>query len=310
MDNQPNSQPIPDPEPETDPIPPPQPMDIRSTLEAARQATREVFQEEIHRAGGPGLWITKNCPSSCAALGSSLTDANMESVVESETQAFWVGIESRMRECASCPPEGAACVLSTHCFSPGVLVNIRVKAGAAQSSLKRCDRYQDFSMARRLEKVGVDRTLSMTKSSTLGEVAREFSEALTTFLTAGNGEVAPRKQQVLIEGSRAREHGVALFRSVLKNYPNASYRSVHVPSLIRECKRCMTIKEPSPLGELLEFDVLVLDGIDEGSLKNKYFMPEIQWVYERRRDQGLSTILTASISAKEVFQGANVVRVG
>ena len=164
-------------------------------------------------------------------------------------------------------------------------------------------------MARRLEQAGVDATLSTMKLSMLGQNIGAFSDLLVTFLDAGNGCLAPRIQQVLLEGESARPCGVVLFRGAMKNYPNASYRSVHVPSLIRECKRCMTVKEESPLGDLLAVDVLVLDGIDAESLKNKYFMPEIKWVYERRRDQGLSTIITASTSAKEVFQGASVVRV-
>lgn len=297
------------PEPDESPVSLPEPMDIRSTLEAAHRATQEVFQKEIHRAGGPTLWITRNCALAFESVASNLTEAQRAEVVGSETQAFWVGLESRMRECASCPPEGAACVSSVHCFSPGVLVKLVVKGSQASSSLKRCDRYVDFAMARRLEKAGVDATLSMMKLSSLGQLNEEFSRRLEAFLDAGAGTLVPRKQQVLIEGPQARAHGVVLFRNVMRVYPNASYRSVHVPSLIRECKRCMTVKDPSPLDELLDVDVLVLDGLDAPSRDNTYFMPEITWVYERRRDQGLSTILTASVPMSKVILGAELVKV-
>ena len=289
-------------------LPVPQPMDIRSTLEKIHQSTTELFQEEIQKAGGAKPWLCR-LPSVSGALASLSTEAEMDAVVRSETQAFWVGIETRMRECAACPPEGAACFGSSHCFSPGVLVKLRVKDGAASSSLKTCERYQDFTMARRLESAGVDATLSGLKLSTLGVSTEEFDLQTASFLRAGIGHAAPRGMQLLIEGPRAREYGVVLFRSTIKNYRNAIARSVHVPSLIRAGRSAMTAKESSPIDELISCDVLVLDGVDTPSLKNKYFMQEILWMYGRRRDQGLATIITSYVPAKEAFKGATVVRV-
>lgn len=248
-------------------------------------------------------------PNVLRAWGSLPTEAEMESVVRSETPAFWVGIEARMSECATCPPEGAACVRSSHCFSPGVLVQLRVKDGAASSSLKTCERYQDFMMARRLEGAGVDATLSILKLSMLGGSTKEYNASATGFLASGVGHIAPRGMQLLLEGPRSREYGVVLFRNTIKNYRNAFSRSVHVPSLIRAGRSAITAREQSPIDELASCDVLVLDGVNAPSLKNKYFMQEILWMYGRRRDQGLATIITSCVSAKEAFQGATVVKV-
>jgi len=292
-------------------LPLPQPVDIRSQLQTVRQAARESFQEALHRAGGPSLWINQACPGAKSLLADlKLTEADVSAVVESETQAFWVGLESRTRECASCPPEGAACLSSVHCFSPGVLVKLRVNALEASASLKPCERYQEYAMARRLERAGVDAAVSTVRLSMLGAPSESFRETLAVFLQSGASEIAPRKQQLLLEGKLSRQYAVVLFRNTMKHYPNASYRSVHVPSLFRQWRAAYAAKEPSPMDDLPLLDLLVLDGVDRACLKNEFFGPELLWIYERRRDQGLSTIITTEFTpVKEAFQGARVLKV-
>ncbi len=295
---------------ETEPdLPIPKPMDIRSQLEAIRKVTREAFQSELHKAGGPKLWISQACPVVAKSwlTDSKLTDSEISAVVGSETQAFWVGLESRTRECASCPPEGATCLSSEHCFSPGVLVRLRVKELEADVSFKPCERYQDHVMARRLERAGVDAALSMVRLSMLGEASELFKEILGAFLRSGTGQIAPKKQQLLFEGALARQYAVVLLRNAMKHYQSASYRSVHVPSLFRQWRASYAAKEPSPLDDLPTLDLLVLNGVDKPCLKNEFFGPELIWIYERRRDQGLSTILTTNAPAvKDAFQGVRV----
>jgi hypothetical protein len=184
-----------------------------------------------------------------------------------------------------------------------------VTALEASVSLKPCERYQEYAMARRLERAGVDTLLSTVRLSMLGAEGEQFKETLGEFLRSGTGERAPRKQQLLLEGKLARQYAVVLFRNAIRHYPTATYRSVHVPSLFRQWRAAYAAKEPSPLDDLPTLDLLVLDSIDRASLKNEFFGPELIWIYERRRDQGLSTILTTeSPAAKEAFSGARVLK--
>ena len=135
-------------------------------------------------------------------------------------------------------------------------------------------------------------------------------QAFDDFIASGEGKRAPSERQILIEGEEARRYGIALLRSTVRNFPNASYRSVHAPSLIREAMNALTVKKESPLPELIEFNVLVIDGLDQESIrKESWSRKELVWVYERRRDQGLATIITSAIPAKGVFPGVNVLRI-
>lgn len=232
----------------------------------------------------------------------------MDTLVTGETRSFWVGLESRLAECERCPPEGAACEPRVDRLDPGVQVRLRVDGGQASSSLKRCPRYLDWKLSRRLESMGVDPRLSRMKLSDLGQVKAEVLECFALFVSGGSGR-APKGIEVLIEGAEASSYAAVLLRNALKYFPSASYRSVHVPSLIRQAKNAMTTKQESPFQELIGVDVLSIDAVDAESLRNKYFFPELKWVYERRHALGLTTIITSAIRVGEAFPGASVLRV-
>jgi DNA replication protein DnaC len=189
-----------------------------------------------------------------------------------------------------------------------VTLTVVANGSRAETTLTDCPRYLDFRVARRLENSGVDAVICRVKLSDLG-ASPEALECFAEFVHAGVNRRAPRKVQLLIEGQKASHYAVALFRNLMKHHQNASYKSVHLPTLIRMEKNAMTTKENSVIIGLLEFDVLIIDGVDAASLQNKYFFPEVKWLYERRRDQGLATIITSTTKVGEAFPGASVLRV-
>lgn len=285
--------------------------DLTQTLQGIHQSLTTIFHQEVATAGGAEAWLTSQCPLARASLATAMTDqATVESVVLSNTQAFWVGHEARLEECARCPRDGAACAESIDRVKPGVLVKLAVVENAATELWRYCERYQDYRMAERLESVGVDRRLTRVKIQRLSqEPLPHVIKAFDVFIGSGEGKRAPNKQ-ILIEGPQAREYAASLLRSAMRNFQNASYRSVHVPSLEREAKNAITNKEEFPLLELTRVDVLVLDSVEPDSLKkDSWFRKELIWVYERRRDQGLATILTATSPVKEAFVGVSVLRI-
>lgn len=282
-------------------------VDIRSRLEAIHRLTQETFQQELKESGGAGPWLRSRCPVLTCAEASPLTlsEADLDSLVLSETRSFWTGIETRLAECGTCKPDGAACQATSDRLPPGVRVALRVGSGSASASMTRCERYREFRIADRLERAGVDRAYWRVKFSELS-VSASARESFREWLA---GEGLPIASLLLL-GEQASACGAALIRNALSHFPTAVYRSVHVPSLIRECRSRMTAQESSPLDELLTPHVLVLDGVERYCLKNKYFMPEIQWAFGRRRDRRLATIITSGLpQAREAFPFARVVEV-
>jgi len=284
-----------------------------SVLRERYQVLREGFREEIRLAGGALEWLSAQCPRSQTSLTLITTDpVVMESLVLSETRAFWVGHEARLRECAKCPTDGAFCAGSQERLPEGLLTRLALQEPSQiTEEVKWCRRYIDFYLARRLESVGVDKRLCRMKLHGISDVPPpEVVRVFDGFIGSGRGQRSPANLQVLIEGSLAREYAAALLRSAMKNFPSGTYRSVNVPELVRVAMNAMTVKEQSPFLALVDVDVLLLDAVDPESIKpGSYARKEVVWLYERRRDQGRATIIASTMPAKEDFLGAYVLRV-
>lgn len=298
--------------PISDPI-----IGLQASLQALHQAGQEAFQAELAAAGGALKWSRSRLPLVTALVSGTTDSATMETVVTTETQAFWTGIEARLAECARCPPEGAACEPSSERISPGKVVRLQVSGARARAIETPCERYSEFRMARKLEAAGVDKRLSRVKLAELiasVPSAQPPTHAVAAFdhvVASGLGKSAPVGVELLIEGPLAREYGVALLRSIAKNFPNASLRSEHLGSLVRTAKRSLSAGDDSGFTWLTHPEALLLDGLDADFLsdRNKWGRGEVLWVYERRRDQQLTTIITSSVPAKEAFPGIRVLRV-
>ncbi len=309
----------PEPLPEEALPPPPDPLaDLRSQLRLLHQAGAEQFQQRLKDLGGAETWLASRCPAAHRLLLARVSETtniidSLSDLITSETESFWVGLETRLGECGRCPEEGGACDSSNERFAPGVLVQLTLRAPALRPALVEtpCERYQDFRMSRRLERAGVGRRLCRVKLQSLDREPRaEVVKAFDEFLDAGLAHDAPKLVQILIEGARAREYGIALLRSTVRAFPNASYRAVHAPTIIRESKDAMTSKRASPMTELASPEVLLVDGVDSAFLQQEVWgVREVQGLYNRRRDLGLATIITALCNAREVFPGASVLRV-
>ncbi len=289
------------------------PPGLTEKLQAIRESLTASFRAEVEQAGGVDTWLLSRCPRSRSSLGFDTTEdpERLENMVLSETQAFWTGHEARLGECARCPKDGAACVETGDRLPEGLQTRFVVIGDGVTEQVRNCDRYRDFRIARRLENAGVDKRLSRVKLQDLSrEPEPNVIRAFDDFIGSGEGKRAPSERQLLIEGPLARHYAVALLRSTTRNFQNASYRSVNVSLLIRQAMNAMTVKEESPILELVEIDVLLLDGVEQNSIQpNSYSRQELTWLYERRRDQGLATIITTTVPAKEAFPGVSVLRV-
>lgn len=99
-------------------------------------------------------------------------------------------------------------------------------------------------------------------------------------------------------------------RNSMINYRHASYKAVSMPILVELTMEAMTIKEASPLIELKDYDVLLLDAVEQDLIKPKFwFKKRLDRLYNHRRDNSLATIITSSIPCKEAFPGVSVLRV-
>jgi hypothetical protein len=291
--------------PETEQIP--SQVNSSSTLQEMERAEREIFRDQIQKAGGAVKWLSSRGPRAFALVSSFSSEIPLKDRIESESRIFWVGLEKRLTECETCPPEGTGCVGSNVMFNPGVLVKIKLNKVICFEKSE-CPKYQDHLMAERLQGWGVDLVRSRSKLAELG-MTPEIAQYIGEYFESLKGS-KPRKQ-LLFEGTHACEYAVAILRNTYKMYQNWKYKSVHVPSLIEECKSAMTEKEKSPLESLKDFNLLVLDAVEPTSLKNTYFMPQIRLLYERRRDKGLATIITTPkpCKAEEAFTGVTVLKV-
>ena len=240
-------------------------------------------------------------------------DKDIEAIISSEIEAFWRSYDLRLRQCAKCKPNTAACVNTVSVFSEGILATIRVKGSKIAFSRRDCERFAEFRLSRRLNEAGVGVLLKDTRRSTLGTVSPEADEEFDRFLDHGvdtSSPQVPKQYHLLIEGEKSRAYAVAFLRSSMLNFPNASYRFVHVPTLMRDCRSAMTAKEPNPLRELAEIHVLVLDSVNTEAKKD-WFKRELLWLYEHRVDKGLATIITTPkpCKAEEAFTGVTVLKV-
>lgn len=264
---------------------------LEGQLRGLHRAQSEAFLLELSRAGGVAPWFRSRCPRLSAVCSETGTDRAIETLVPNETRSFWVGLETRLDECADCKPGMARCRETSDRLPPGVLVKLRVKGSVPVERLSPCPRYQEYRLSQRLEHIGVSPRLSGATMPTAAPPAVRAEFEL--FLESGTGELAPRAQ-LLIHGKTARGYGVALLRACLLAYPKARYHSVQTPLLVREAKNALTTKQEYPLIELVDFDVLVIDGIDDSLIGSKHWLGEMQWLIATRRDQRRATILTSS----------------
>ncbi len=288
----------------------PQLPDYEAQVAALHQSmVRGPFEEATRVAGGPVMWFRSQCPRAAAEVSGTLSDTAWTDLVLSESMGFWIGHEARLRDCAHCEEGEAVCFDTADKVPAGQKIRLNVIDGKAKELWQPCRRYAEFKLAKRLQDSGVDRLLSTQKLSSLGELPPEVDKAFVGFLETGaKKKRSPKEYSLLIESRKCRSLGVALLRNSIKNFPHAAYKSVHAPSLEREFKNALTTKEKSPLEELLTFDVLLIDEVNGDLLKSK-FRKELTWLYERRRDQGLATIITTTVPAKEAFPGVSVLRV-
>jgi hypothetical protein len=286
---------------------------LPATIRLRWESVEGAFLRELEAEGGQ-MWLNSRCPTVARGLesDSSVTAESLPELLRSETKAFWLGVEARLSECARCPKDGAVCAeTASPTFKAGAVVRLRIRGEVAQTELKPCERFGEFRMARRMIGLGVDARLARVSRSRLKK-PEHIVEALDAFLDKGTLRDPPKGVQLAIVGEFASEYGAALLRSVAERYSNHTLKSVHAPTLLRDVKNSMTVKEESPLKALLEVSVLVIDGVDAYLMSSeaKWFRSELVWLYERRRDQGLASIVTSSVArVGEAFLGASVLKV-
>lgn len=306
-----------EPDPKSLPQDPPSVSLLPSLIEglmAQMEQGQATFREVLKAAGGGAAWLRAKCRRACnLVVGSTEAVAlDLDILVPSETEAFWRGIEVRLAECERCTPEGGACERVAFRHEPGKIVRLRVVGDQVIARESVCDIYTEFKIALRLEQLGVARRLSRTKLSRIESEPRpQVLRAFEALLEAGKDRDAPKKFSLLIEGSRAREYGAALLRTVVRNFQNANIRSIAAEAFVRESKEAMTLRQALPSGALIDVDVLLIDHVPPELLKKDFSGKELRWLYTQRHDQELATIITCTIPGvvKEAFPGVSVLRV-
>lgn len=289
-------------------------LGLEAALRAMSQANEVAFRRSIEEAGGPLLWFKgkPRCRSAVADSSNGIpTPIDLEAFLLSQTESYWTGMEIRLRECAHCPPEGAACENSQDRIPPGEQVRPAIVDGTLREKWLHCPRYKEFLIRRRLESYGIDPRLSSVRLADLeaSSPRQEVDDAFHVFLEKGDGKPFPRGAELLIEGRLAREYGAALFRNTLAHFGSASHQSVHAPTLVSIAKDAMATKQDSPITPLHEKEVLLIDAFDSALMKERWGLAALQRLVSRRRDLLLATIITSLCPAKEAFPDASVLRV-
>lgn len=290
-------------------------LDMEAGFRALRDANQTAFRKAIEAAGGAQKWLISCAPrsrSAVADLNESILlgeESDLQAFLLQDTESFWTGLNTRLRECAHCPEDGAACDGSLDRLTPGLQVRLRLAENVPSEEYKNCSRYRAFRVRRRLESYGLDPRLSAVTLKTLSPVREEVEAAFNVFMDAGEGKPAPRGSELLIEGKLAREYGAALFRNTLAHFGSASYQSVHAPTLVSNAKDAMATKQDSPITPLHDRDVLLIDGFDSALMKERWGLAALQRLVTRRHDLMLCTIITSLCPAKEAFPGVSVLRV-
>jgi hypothetical protein len=277
---------------------------LLSTLQSLHQEQMEGFRKELLRIG-PRRW--KNSRLTSVASLNSLADDLLAETLLTETKSFWLSSNARIRECADCPRGGARCAGGDSGVPEGEQVEVYLDAESrAFRRVTACDKYREYRVTRRLESLGVDRSLATVRFDQYRQRTRvEVVHALADF------SASPESQQILLTGDRAREYGVFFFMSFDRARPNASSRSVHVPTLIRELKDAMTERRRATPTELLDLDLLLLDGLDYPDLKaSGHFTKELSYLISRRVENLAPTLITTTKPIpKEAFPGMRVLAV-
>jgi hypothetical protein len=288
---------------------------MEATFRALRDANQMAFRKSIEAAGGPLLWFKKKVPRCRSAVANTdnkiPAPIDLESLLLSQTESYWTGMEHRLGECARCPEDGAACAESRDRIPPGELVRPAIIDGELREQWKECARYKEFRLRSRLQGLGLDARLSAVHLDSLEPSGprQEIDDAFSLFLGKGDGKKFPSAAELLIEGKLAREYGAVLFSNTLINFGSAYYKAVHAPTLVSIAKDAAATHKDSPITALHEVEVLLLDGFDAALLKERWGLKELQRLVTRRYDLMLCTIITSLCPAKEAFPGVSVLRV-
>jgi hypothetical protein len=288
---------------------------MEATWRALLAANQASFKRSIEEAGGPLLWFKKKVPRSRSAVTNTdnkiPAPIDLEAFLLSQTESYWTGMEIRLGECERCSPDGAACAESRDRIPPGELVRPAIIDGELREQWKECPRYKEFRLRSRLQGLGLDARLSAVLLGTLEPSGprKEIEEAFDLFLARGAGKTFPRASELLIEGKLAREYGAVLFSNTLIKYGSAYYQAVHAPTLVSIAKDAAATKKDSPITELHEVEVLLIDGFDSALMKERWGLSKLQGLVTRRHDLMLCTIITSLCPAKEAFPGVSVLRV-
>jgi hypothetical protein len=290
-------------------------LGMEATFRALRDANQVAFRKAMEEAGGAAKWLISCAPRARSAIASLSEEILLGPETEllafllQDTESFWTGLNTRLRECAQCPEDGAACDDTRDRVPAGLQVRLRITDNVPREQYKDCARYKAFRARRRLQSYGLDARLSSVTLKTLAPVRKEIDDAFNVFMDTGEGKSAPRGSELLIEGKLAREYGAALFRNTLAHFGSASYQSVHAPTLVSEAKDAAATKKDSPITDLHKVDVLLIDGVDSALMKERWGLSKLQGLVTRRHDLMLCTIITSLCPAKEAFPGVSVLRV-
>lgn len=258
------------------------------------------FEEEVRDAAGQ--WADTIIPTTVRELhqaGVELTDELLLGL--EETRSFWTGTESRFRECARCLPRSAVCADSAEQdIGPGTQVRLRVIVDNGEARVarvaRRCARYEDVVMSKRLIAAGVDKRLAGMRLQRIDNplFLEPATQAFGLFLDHRQRKDA---MTLLIQGGRSSEYAAALVAaSFAAGHRDTSWRNL--PRLIRQEKEAITLNERRPLQQLLEGDVLALDEFKEEFWKSEHWKSEIFFVLNRRQAAGLGTIITTRIMSE------------
>ena len=302
------------PSEQSDPLQSPAPgswlPDPESWLRAIRDRLSMIFHQAVKNTESLETWWASHplVRRHADEIGSPTDGA----FLLQETEAFWDGIESRFSECAGCRAETAqpACVASAGRLRPGYTVELQVEGGAPREALDRCGRYDEAMGRERLIRLGVPRLLASTP---LHELESSPSPRLLAASEALIQSLRRERQpslELLIEGRLARRYAVVLFRAALLAHPSTESRWMPIGLLQRELKQRMTAKEPSLIPELIESDLLVLDGVDDDALRAEWFRKELVGLYDERREADRPTVIASLTRAKDVFRGVSVLLAG
>jgi hypothetical protein len=254
--------------------------DIVNTINASLEASRAANSELIQSAGGPVVFLQRECPN---LLVGAPADMTVEHLVDRPVE-WYRAAAVRSSRCAQCPKHGGACVTERQM----VLDNgMQPLWQGTHLTLRQCDKWETWVQVQRLMNSGVPAVFAARASETVA-VEDQNEEVLAAFMRDPRGKILE------IQGGNipwVRSVALRMMWKVFWSRSRVWGRYVLGASLLQRARDFYAKDIEDPYTDYEEGALLVLDTLPTVNMPEWWRERMGMLIYERWT-HGLCTIVT------------------